>query len=93
MSLEPDLPGHAIEIEFCIDCNYRHRAETLTEELMDRWLPVIDRLVLKPSHYGRYEITLDGLVIFSKIELRRHALPGEVIGLVQDRIGAPVLRV
>jgi selenoprotein W-related protein len=93
MNREPVAPLHAIEIEFCIDCSYRHRAWELAEDLMDRWMPIIERIVLKPSHFGRYEVTLNGELIFSKADLHRHALPGEVVGLVQDRIGAPVLRV
>jgi hypothetical protein len=35
---------------------------------------------------------LDDEVIFSKAGLGRHAQPGEVAALVQDRIGPPVLR-
>lgn len=33
---------------------------------------------------------MDGELIFSKAEQRRHAEPGEVVRLVRDRIGAEV---
>jgi hypothetical protein len=33
---------------------------------------------------------LDGEVVFSKAELGRHAEPGEVAGLVRERIGDEV---
>ena len=44
-----------------------------------------------PSSKGRFEVTLDDEVIFSKARLGRHANPGEIVALVRDRIGAPVL--
>jgi hypothetical protein len=46
---------------------------------------------LVPSSKGRFEVTLDGELIFSKAGLGRHAHPGEVVALVQERIGRPVL--
>jgi selenoprotein W-related protein len=45
---------------------------------------------LLPSSKGRFEVTLDGDLVFSKARSGRHANPGEVVGLVQDRIGPPV---
>lgn len=47
---------------------------------------------LLPSSKGRFEVTLDGELIFSKASLGRHAEPGEVVALVRQRIGAPVFR-
>lgn len=43
-----------------------------------------------PSSKGRFEVELDGDLIFSKAELGRHAEPGEVTDLVRDRIGPEV---
>jgi selenoprotein W-related protein len=45
---------------------------------------VITRLVLVPSHGGRFEVTVDGQRIFSKHETHRHAEPGEIVRLVGD---------
>jgi hypothetical protein len=36
-------------------------------------------------------VTLDGELIYSKRQLKRHAAPGEVVGLIEARLGAPVL--
>jgi hypothetical protein len=47
---------------------------------------------LVPSSKGRFEVTLDDELIFSKAALRRHANPGEVAGLVRERIGAEIPR-
>lgn len=54
------------------------------------WAPVIASLELIPSSKGRFEVTLDGELIFSKAALGRHANPGEVAALVRDRIGPEV---
>jgi selenoprotein W-related protein len=43
--------------------------------------------VLVPSSGGRFEVTLDDELIFSKAELHRHAEPGEVEKLFEARVG------
>lgn len=45
-----------------------------------------------PADKGRFEVTLDGEVIFSKAELGRHAEPGEVVGLARARMGPEIQR-
>jgi selenoprotein W-related protein len=45
-----------------------------------------------PSSNGRFEVTLDDELIFSKADLGRHAEPGEVVALVRDRIGPEIER-
>jgi predicted Rdx family selenoprotein len=47
---------------------------------------------LHPSGGGRFEVTLDGDLLFSKATLKRHAEPGEVHALVQRRLGPPIDR-
>ncbi|MDX1657432.1 MAG: Rdx family protein [Nitriliruptorales bacterium] len=66
------------------------RAVGLADELLDGWAPVIERLDLVPSDQGRFEVTLDDELIYSKAELGRHAEDGEVAGLVRDRLGPEV---
>ena len=46
---------------------------------------------LVPSSKGRFEVTLDDDLIFSKASLGRHAKPGEITSLIRDRIGPEVL--
>ena len=38
-----------------------------------------------PSGGGRFEVSVDGTPIFEKSRLRRHAQPGEVLGLLKQR--------
>ena len=68
------------------------RAVGLTDELLSGWAPVIEDIDLVPSSGGRFEVTLDGDLIFSKAALGRHAEPGEVTALVRERIGPEVRR-
>jgi selenoprotein W-related protein len=36
-----------------------------------------------PSSGGRFEVSVDGKVVFSKAKVGRHAVPGEVLDLVK----------
>lgn len=45
-----------------------------------------------PADKGRFEVTLDGEVIFSKAALGRHAEPGEVAALARDKMGPEIPR-
>ena len=56
------------------------------------WAPIIERLDLIPSSKGRFEVTVDGTLLFSKAELGRHAEPGEVVALVRSKLGPEIER-
>ncbi len=45
----------------------------------------IGELSLIPSSGGRFEVTCDGVVLFSKAQLGRHADPDEVLAAVGSR--------
>jgi len=68
------------------------RAVGLTDELLQGWAPIIETIELLPSSKGRFEVTVDGELVFSKAALRRHAEPGEVAGLVRERFGPEIER-
>jgi selenoprotein W-related protein len=40
------------------------------------------------SSGGVFEVVLDGDLVFSKSELGRHAEPGEVMGIIQERLSS-----
>jgi predicted Rdx family selenoprotein len=63
---------------------------SLASELLGGWAPVMRGLELKGGTKGRFEVTLDGELIFSKAALGRHANPGEVKAEVEGRIGKPL---
>jgi len=45
--------------------------------------PSIETLTLVPSDGGRFELSVNGKLLYSKLETHRHAEPGEVAELVQ----------
>jgi selenoprotein W-related protein len=59
---------------------------------LNGWAPIIETIELIPADKGRFEVTLDGELIFSKAELGRHAEPGEVEALAEERMGPEIPR-
>lgn len=57
-------------------------------ELLKVYEEQIESVALIPSDGGRFEVTLDGELIFSKLKAGRHAQPGEVVRLFGARLGA-----
>jgi len=53
-------------------------------ELLKEFEPEIERVTLVPSEGGRFEVEINGTLLFSKKNLGRHAQPGEVKGLVRN---------
>jgi len=39
---------------------------------------------MEPSRGGRFEVSVDSVLIFEKSKLGRHAKPGEVLALVEE---------
>lgn len=56
-------------------------------ELLRHYEHVIEEIKLIPSDEGRFEVTVNGQLLFSKLELHRHAEAGEVVGLVRKLVG------
>jgi len=58
----------------------------LAADLLKYFERDIDSLILLPSSGGRFEVTVNQQLIFSKAELHRHAIPGEIITQVTQFI-------
>jgi selenoprotein W-related protein len=56
---------------------------SLADDLLKNFEAEIESITLVPSNGARYEISVNGQLIYSKLQTGRHADPGEVIGLVQ----------
>ena len=59
---------------------------------MNGWASIIEDIQLIPADKGRFEVTVDGELIFSKAELGRHAEPGEVVALAREKMGPEIPR-
>ncbi len=56
---------------------------SLAGELLKEFEPHIETITLVPSDGGRFEVTVNDVLIYSKLQTDRHAQPGEVAGLVR----------
>ena len=60
---------------------------SLADEILSKWAPIMRTVELRPGASGRFEVTLDGELLFSKAHLKRHASPGEVTGMFEKKLG------
>ncbi len=54
----------------------------LASELLKNYEHVIENVVLVPAEGGRFEVSVNGKLIYSKLQTKRHAEAGEVLGLI-----------
>ena len=59
------------------------RAVGLADELLKDFATEIRSFKLIPADGGRFEFVVDGELLYSKKETRRHAEPGEIYGIFQ----------
>ena len=57
------------------------------DELLKQYEHVVETITLVPSDGGKFEVSVNGELIYSKLETHRHAGPGEVLGLVKKMVG------
>ena len=69
-----------ITLEYCAAWNYTPRAVSLTEEILgEREIEAFIRSWhMIPSTGGKFEVSVNGELVFSKKGEGRHAEPGEV---------------
>ncbi len=60
---------------------------SLAGELLSRWAPIMRAVELQSGNNGRFEVTLDGELLFSKQATGRFPKPGEVAGLFERKLG------
>lgn len=70
-----------IDIAFCVGCNYQPRAAALAATLREAYPEAI--VTLTPTGGGKFELSVDGRLLFSKDALGRHLQPGEALSLVK----------
>lgn len=55
-------------------------------ELLREFEYDIESIELFPSDGGKFEVTVGDTLVYSKLKTKRHAEPGEVLGLVRKVI-------
>jgi selenoprotein W-related protein len=59
---------------------------SLVDELLKDYEHAIESVALIPSDGGRFEVSVNGQLVFSKLQLRRHAEAGEIINLINKLV-------
>jgi selT/selW/selH-like putative selenoprotein len=60
---------------------------SLAAEVLDRWAPVMRAVELVSASHGKFDILLDGQLVFSKQAAGRFPKPGEVAALFEKKVG------
>jgi predicted Rdx family selenoprotein len=63
---------------------------SLATEILSRWAPIMRTVDLRSGDHGRFDVTLDGTLVFSKGAAHRFPKPGEVAGIIETKIGPPL---
>ena len=58
---------------------------SLGTEILKTFEPEIAKLTLAPSDGGKFEVTVNGSLIYSKLQSRCHPEPGEVLRLIRQQ--------
>ena len=59
---------------------------SLVDELLKRFEHLIETLALVPSDGGKFEVSVNGKLVYSKLQLQRHAQEGEILALINKII-------
>jgi selT/selW/selH-like putative selenoprotein len=66
---------------------------SLAAELLTGWAPLLASVDIRAGSKGRFEVVLDGDLVFSKAASRRFPEAGELAKTVESRLGpAPAWR-
>jgi len=60
---------------------------SLMDELLKHYEHLVETITLVPSDGGKFEVSANGQLLYSKLQTHRHAEPGEVLGLVRKMVG------
>jgi len=55
-------------------------------ELLQAYEADLQSVTMVPSDGGRFEVTVNGTLLYSKLQTGRHAEPGEVVKLVRAHL-------
>lgn len=59
---------------------------SLVDELLKEYEHVIEAVSLVPSDGGKFEVSVNGKLIYSKLETKRHAEAGEIITSISKMV-------
>jgi selenoprotein W-related protein len=59
---------------------------SLMDELLKNYEHLIEAVMLIPSDEGRFEVSVNGQLVFSKLQLKRHAETGEIVNIIHKMV-------
>ena len=59
---------------------------SLVEEILKDYEHLVESLSLIPSDGGRFEVSVNGQTIYSKMETKRHAEAGEIVSIISKMV-------
>jgi len=59
---------------------------SLAEELLKNYEHVIETLILVPSDGGKFEVSVNRELVYSKLKTNRHAEAGEILNIIAKMV-------
>lgn len=59
---------------------------SLADDLLKNFEHVIESVALFPSDEGRFEVSVNGQLVYSKLQTKRHAEAGEIVNLIHKMV-------
>lgn len=56
------------------------------DELLKEYEHMIETVSLVPSDGGKFEVSVNGRLVYSKLETKRHAEAGEIITIISKMV-------
>ena len=79
----------AITVTYCVPCHFLPRASWVAQELLHTFSDHLSGVTLVPSGGGRFEIAIDGEIVFSTKSHGRFPEMRELRALVASRLDDP----
>ena len=51
-------------------------------DLLKNFEHLVESVTLIPSDGGRFEVSVNGKLVYSKVKSKRHAQPGEIVDII-----------
>ena len=77
-----------VELMYCTSWSYEPKAVSLTEKILKQYKAKIDELKLIPSDGGRFELSIDGDLVYSKLATGQFPDEEEIIDQIGKRVTA-----
>jgi selenoprotein W-related protein len=59
---------------------------SLADELLKNYEHVIETMALVPSDGGKFEVSVNGQLVYSKLKTNRHAEAGEILNSIAKMV-------